>query len=139
MKFPWWKHKHHRHDYFGEYHDEPECEEMATNTSASLAKAQAMQQANLWPSAGVSYPGQPQLPFGQPMYTNINGSYPQTSPLKSIAIELDNIVVKKVRNGYVLHVHDSHGEPKVYVCGDADDVGEALKVALVNIRIDAVK
>lgn len=139
MKFPWHKKHHHKPATYWPP-AEPECEEAEDMTpTEAKEELRKLMQANVQPTAaGVAYPNnaalQAQLPFGQPMYNNA------MSQGKTVTIESGNVIIKKVHNGYLLHVYTNpFAEPKTYVCGDADDVGEALKVALVNLRIDAAK
>ena len=100
-----------------------------------------LMQSNVLAGVNSAYPGQAQLPFGQPMLSSAIYNGPtQTEPGRTVRIDAGNVVIKKVRNGYLIHVHTTaYSEPTIYVCGDAEDVGEALKVALVNLRIDAAK
>jgi hypothetical protein len=140
MKFPWHKKHYHKPETYWPP-VEPECEEvedMAMPTSAKLATLAATNIAN---GGGVYNPAaQAQLPFGQPMMTNLYGYPNQGAEKRAVSIEAGDVLIKKARNGYLIHVYTTaYSEPTIYVCGDAEDVGETFKVALVNFRIDAAK
>ena len=82
-----------------------------------------------------------------PAYTPPGGSmltgavaYPNTFPnnvsaMPLGAIELNDVVVRRVANGWTITVYDGYNKVRQYVCGENDDVGDVLKVSMVKAAL----